>query len=367
MPIQSKTKTSQHTLLPTLRIGDNAWDFRVPNLPSPSMLRQAGLIKAISLHTDLKECKHSMVLKFERSNTNRATENDPLDHFILLSLEAFRPLVRAAAAKEQVPAPDLQPRTGKEVSDYSIKCLRAGITLNDVHYNFYGHSNSQLKSRSCFLMAASKEEISRKVEALGDFSKMKTVGKKAKRIGLLFSSATAAMTISPDRCEDIADVETADYVFTDGCGLLAPSLARELARRTRILFRNNRYTPSVFQIRYRGYKGVVTVDPRMAKHKALLKFRKSMKKFSGGENHSFAVVDYSKVIHPPHHKRRVHVSMANMTSRRASLSPTDFSTTKPSSFSTPSESPMRRCSVSSTITSTCSAAPKPISETHSAS
>ncbi|KAI8648971.1 RNA-dependent RNA polymerase [Fusarium keratoplasticum] len=143
-------------------------------------------------------------------------------------------------------------------------------------------------------MAASKEEISRKVEALGDFSKMKTVGKKAKRIGLLFSSATAAMTISPDRCEDIADVETADYVFTDGCGLLAPSLARELARRTRILFRNNRYTPSVFQIRYRGYKGVVTVDPRMAKHKALLKFRKSMKKFSGGENHSFAVVDYSK-------------------------------------------------------------------------
>jgi regulator of nonsense transcripts 1 len=144
----------------------------------------------------------------------------------------------------------------------------------------------------------SKEEISKKIEALGDFSKMKTVGKKAKRIGLLFSSATAALTITPDRCEDIADVETADYIFTDGCGLIAPNLAHELARRTKILFHNNRYTPSVFQIRYRGYKGVVTLDPRMAKQKALLKFRKSMKKFSGGDDHSFAVVDYSKVMQP---------------------------------------------------------------------
>ncbi|KAF4959413.1 hypothetical protein FSARC_10738 [Fusarium sarcochroum] len=297
MPTQDRIETFQHTLLSTLRLDDNDWDFQVPNLPSPSVLRQAGLIKAISLLTDLKECKHLMILKFEPSNENRAIAANPLDHFILFSLEAFRPLVRGAAARNQVAEPDLQPRTGKEVSDYSIKCLRAGIKLNDVHYNFYGHSNSQLKSRSCFLMAELKENISTKVEAMGDFTKMKTVGKKAKRIGLLFSSATAVMTISPDRCEDVADVETADYVFTDGCGLIAPRLAQDLARRARILFRDNRYTPSVFQIRYRGYKGVVTVDPRMGKQKALLKLRKSMKKFSGGDNHSFAVVDYSKQDH----------------------------------------------------------------------
>ncbi|KAM0345841.1 hypothetical protein ACHAPU_006195 [Fusarium lateritium] len=102
------------------------------------------------------------------------------------------------------------------------------------------------------------------------------------------------MTINPDRCEDIADIESADYIFTDGCGLIAPHLAKELARRTKIIFRDSRYTPSVFQIRYRGYKGVVTLDPRIAKQKSLLKFRKSMKKFGGGDDHSFAVVDYSK-------------------------------------------------------------------------
>lgn len=154
------------------------------------------------------------------------------------------------------------------------------------------------------MYAAPKDVISRKIESLGDFSSMKTVGKKAKRIGLLFSTARAAMTISPDRVQDIPDIESADYIYTDGCGLISPRLASELARRTRIVFRDKRYTPSVFQIRYRGYKGVVTVDPTMLKKggpdddddakKILLKMRSSMRKFKGGDDHSFAVVEYSK-------------------------------------------------------------------------
>lgn len=299
MPTQGDAKNLRsfhHVLLPTLQIDDDAWEFHVPELPSPSKLEQAGFIKAISLHSDLRELRHSMTLSLQPNTPNRATANVPLDRFVVFSLEAFRPLVRGPTA-EQGPAPDLQPRNCQDVSDYSIRCLRAGIILNSVHYNFYGHSNSQLKSRSCFLMAASKEEISKKTEALGNFTKMKTVGKKAKRIGLLFSSAETVMTISPDRCEDIPDIESPDYVFTDGCGLIAPKLAQELARRTQILFRDTRYTPSVFQIRYRGYKGVVTVDPRMAKQKAWLKLRKSMKKFNGGDDYSFAVVEFSKVTY----------------------------------------------------------------------
>jgi len=44
------------------------------------------------------------------------------------------------------------------------------------------------------------------VESLGDFSKIKTVGKKAKRIGLLFSSAPAIMDVPDGRYEDIDDV-----------------------------------------------------------------------------------------------------------------------------------------------------------------
>lgn len=293
MPGHAKKKAFRHTLLPDLRLDDEAWVFDVPKLPPASILEQSGLIKSISLHTSAS--RHYMVLELERSEENRAIENIPRHQLISLFLERFRPLVRGAAPKEKQTAPDLRPRTGREVSDYCIRLLRAGIVINNVRYHFYGHSNSQLRSRSCFLLAKSMADISTRIEAFGDFSKMKTVGKKAKRIGLMFSSAKAVMVIPPERVEDVADVETADYCFTDGCGLIAPALAKDVARRNRILFRNSRYTPSVYQIRYRGYKGVVTVDPQMAKQKALLKLRKSMKKFSGGNNHSFAVVDHSKV------------------------------------------------------------------------
>jgi len=65
------------------------------------------------------------------------------------------------------------------------------------------------------------------------------VAKKAKRIGLLFSTAPVAKMIPPDRVEDIPDIESPDgYIFTDGCGLISPHLAQNLARRVGIVFRD---------------------------------------------------------------------------------------------------------------------------------
>ncbi|KAK8067364.1 RNA dependent RNA polymerase-domain-containing protein [Apiospora hydei] len=53
---------------------------------------------------------------------------------------------------------------------------------------------------------------------------------------------------------------------------MAPRFAQDVARRLRLSFRDRRYSPSVFQIRYRGYKGVVTVDPTMREGPTWLKF-----------------------------------------------------------------------------------------------
>jgi regulator of nonsense transcripts 1 len=301
-PKKANLASRRLTLQSPISLDNREWKYQVPNFPSARELDQRRLIKTVSLITT--GGRNEIVLSFEKAEDNRAIRGDPLNKFLVVSIAEFRSPPRSQQSQAQDAtniARALQPLTPRECADYATRLLKTGITLQGVHYNFYGHSNSQLKSRTCFLYAAPRDVISRKVESLGDFSKMKTVAKKAKRIGLLFSTAKAAMTISPDRVEDIPDIETADYIFTDGCGLIAPQLAQELARRVGIVFRDRRYTPSVLQIRYRGYKGVVTVDPAMvANKKHLLKMRKSMRKFSGGDDHSFSVVEYSKVSNLPY-------------------------------------------------------------------
>ena len=228
--------------------------------------------------------QQNITLSFIKILANRAISERPLNSFIHITCEDFRLQESGGTA-----APF------KLSADYVSRFLSSGIKLNGTHYNFYGHSQSQLKSKACFLMAGSKEEVNKVVDGLGDFSKINSVAKKVKRIGLLFSTALIVMNIDPSRCRDVADVENEDYIFTDGCGLISLNLASMLTRKRPINFRNRRYHPSVFQIRYRGYKGVVTVHPKMSTG-VWLEFRKSMKKFSGGHHLGFAVVEYSKVI-----------------------------------------------------------------------
>lgn len=291
----SNPKSFEHVLLDKISLDDEKWEFQVPRLPTAEVTNGLKLIKMVSLST--KNSQHRLELRYGPVDMNRAIQDVPLDRYLVVSLAEFRSLKGASPSSSAEGATDkvIQPTTFRECSEYAVRLLRKGITIQGAHYNFYGHSNSQLKSRTCYLCAASKEQITQKVEALGDFTKMKTVAKKAKRIGLLFSVARAAMQVDPKKVEDIPDIEVGDFIFTDGCGLIAPGLASQLSRRIKISFRNIRYTPSVFQIRYRGYKGVVTLDPTMPKGGPWLKMRKSMKKFSGGDDLSFSVVEYSKV------------------------------------------------------------------------
>ncbi len=128
--------------------------------------------------------------------------------------------------------------------------------------------------------------------SLADFPK-KSVAKSSKRVELLFSAAKFATNLESGRYKDIADVRKDDYIFTDGCGLISNKFAKLLVQKTDIRFRNQRYTPSVYQIRYRGYKGVLTLSPEL-RDKVLVQFRESMKKFSGCDDSSFSVVVFSK-------------------------------------------------------------------------
>ena len=269
----------EHLLQDAITVRDGPWSYHVPDLRNPG-----DLVKSIDLRSD--STSQAITLKWTKIPGNRATSNIDPDHLIHITVTNFR------LQDNSVTPP--QPATSRESTDYLVRFLKSGITLNGTHYSFYGHSNSQLKSRSCFLRRGSPEEVDRSVESLGDFAKIKTVAKKAKRIGLLFSTADRVIDVAPERYQDIPDIEDGDFNFTDGCGLISLEFAKLLVHKKPIVFRNLKYLPSVFQIRYRGYKGVVTLDAAM-KGAVWLQFRKSMKKFAGSEDLSFAVVEHSKV------------------------------------------------------------------------
>lgn len=266
-----------------LRVTDQRWCYSVPDLPNTRDTDNAGLMK--SCHLVANSTRQNLTLDFAKIPSNRAISNKSPSQFIHFTCPDIR-----------LYHEDDKPATFRESADYIARLLKHGIYLNGQRYSFYGHSNSQLKSRSCFLMAGSQDYVDEVVDALGQFT-MKTVAKKAKRIGLLFSTAHAVIDVDPARCRDIPDISRESYTFTDGCGNISSAMSRLLAQKRPILFRNKRYHPSVFQIRYRGYKGVVALEPKL-KPQIWLELRQSMKKFSGGQDLSFSVVEYSKVRLP---------------------------------------------------------------------
>ena len=274
-----------------VRPDDKQWSYTVPHLPSASATNNFRLIKSVSVVSN--HWKQEVTLRFQKQSSNRAVESDILDHFISISFEKFRLQYPRTDPRDETSSGSSQQAPPKESADYILRLLSTGLSLNNVRYRFYGHSNSQLKSKTCFLYAGTKEEICNKIDALGDFSKIKSVAKMAKRIGLLFSAAEIATQLQPDRCEDIPDIVKGDYNFTDGCGLISSHMARLLVQKLNICFRNKRYSPSVFQIRYRGYKGVLELEPKL-QSQTLVQFRDSMRKISGTPDLNFSVVEYSK-------------------------------------------------------------------------
>lgn len=70
---------------------------------------------------------------------------------------------------------------GTDTDGAAEEILKRGVFFSGVMCRFLGHSNSQLKEKTCFLMNASNEEIYELLALFGDFPKIKTAAKRAKR------------------------------------------------------------------------------------------------------------------------------------------------------------------------------------------
>ncbi|KAF5191591.1 RNA-dependent RNA polymerase, partial [Thalictrum thalictroides] len=199
---------------------------------------------------------------------------------------------------EKMRATDLSPRTTKDedkrhttLYNRILSTLKNGIVIGDKKFDFLAFSSSQLRDNSAWMFASDDGITAASIrEWMGDFHEIKNVAKYAARLGQSFSSSTETLTVPRHEIEIIDDVEIVrngkKYVFSDGIGKISLEFAHRVAKKCGI----NGYTPSSFQIRYGGYKGVVAVDPGSIKK---LSLRKSMSKYTS-TNTKLDVLTWSK-------------------------------------------------------------------------
>ena len=177
--------------------------------------------------------------------------------------------------------------------------LKNGLLINGEQFSFLGCSSSGLKERKCCLWRGSNLDADRVRQENGNFSKLKTIPKQMARFSLLLSNVQkTGIVVEANQIIMEDDVERDEYNFTDGCGGVSLSLAQKIFqdvyaqekaydqkkmksdKQDRIMqllkdlgyhksgspthdYYKSTSCPSVLQIRYQGYKGVLALDSEL--------------------------------------------------------------------------------------------------------
>ncbi|KAK4754509.1 hypothetical protein SAY87_002613 [Trapa incisa] len=188
---------------------------------------------------------------------------------------------------DKIHSADLSPRgslastSRTEVFGRTLSILQNGITIGDKKFEFLAFSSSQLRENSAWMFAPAGGHTAATIrESLGEFHHIRNVAKYAARLGQSLSSSTETLTVEWYETEIIPDIEVYNggksYNFSDGIGKISEDFAKKVAKKCGF----KGYTPSAFQIRYGGYKGVVAVDPTSP---FKLSLRSSMRKYESSD------------------------------------------------------------------------------------
>ena len=89
-----------------------------------------------------------------------------------------------------------------------MKVLIDGVAIGEQVFRFIGHSNSQMKSKTCWLHQGSLEENEDILDRVGYFKSIKSASKRAKRVGLLFTNISSWISVSEKfKEEEDEDIE----------------------------------------------------------------------------------------------------------------------------------------------------------------
>ncbi|KAJ4714892.1 RNA-dependent RNA polymerase [Melia azedarach] len=199
----------------------------------------------------------------EISLSNRVLRSypDEIDNFLRVSfVDEDMDKLQSTVLSPRISSTGEERRSG--IYQRILSILRNGLVIGAKKFETLAFSNSQVRENSLWMFASRPGLTAANIrEKMGDFREIKNVAKYAARLGQSFSSSREALHVDSSEIEVIPDIETETngivYNFSDGIGKISAQLAEIVAKKCGFTIS----TPSAFQIRYGGYKGVVAVDP----------------------------------------------------------------------------------------------------------
>ncbi|KAI6227443.1 RNA-directed RNA polymerase [Aphelenchoides fujianensis] len=193
------------------------------------------------------------------------------------------------------------------------RTLLQPIEVGGLKFRFLAWSNSQLRDHGCYMYAdhhAHDEagnvqfvNVDTIRDWMGDFSAVKSIPKLMSRMGQCFTQAFPTIQLRPRDWCVIPDFESdfldpgngRNYVFSDGVGRISERFADRIAAMMDI-----QPTPSCFQVRFKGFKGIVVVWPNLLANPFYpdVVFRESQKKFEDTEDETKATLEVVKYSMP---------------------------------------------------------------------
>ncbi|KAF1839743.1 RdRP-domain-containing protein [Decorospora gaudefroyi] len=177
--------------------------------------------------------------------------------------------------------------TQEEVYKRFRTVLMDGISVAGRMFQFLGFSHASLRCHQTWFMAPFvKDGVMVRardiIRDLGDFSHIHCSAKCAARIGQSFSDTIFSVPVPTTAyvTETKVDVVRNGRTFSDGCGTISLDLLQKVWRALPPERREQR--PTILQIRYRGAKGVLSLDKSLEGQQ--LHVRESMTKYIAKES-----------------------------------------------------------------------------------
>lgn len=151
------------------------------------------------------------------------------------------------------------PMGEREAINFCENVLRRGLFCEKNYYNFLGHCDSQLRSRTCYMMNDSDETIRKHLEKFGAILEIEHLGLRGKKIDLLFSPFHHSLELNVDHVTVNTDVKRGlikQHTFTDGCGFMSQQFVLNMGRQ----LPGVKYPePSAVLVRFQGFEGMLVL------------------------------------------------------------------------------------------------------------